>query len=70
MECTHSACPEIQLPVALREGRREAWPQGQKMGLSLGGWKGAESGQSLWGGGGHRPFAALSLRNQALPVEP
>lgn len=70
MECTQSAFPEIRLPVALREGWGEAWPQGQKMGLNLGGWKGAESGQTLWGGGGHRPFSALSLRNQALPVEP
>lgn len=63
--CTHSACPETWLPVALREGGLATgtpdWPQSGRLekGLRLG-----RAGE--W----HGPFAALSPSNQAVPVEP
>lgn len=59
--CTHSACPETRLPVALREGGLATgtpdWPQSGRLekGLRLG-----RAGE--WQG----PFAALSPSNQAV----
>lgn len=67
---THSAFPEIRRTVALREGWGRPGHKGQKMGLSLGGWKGLSLGRPCGVGVGHGPFSALSLRNRLSEVEP